>query len=59
MRGRDERLAEVASGEDRRALVEHAAEVVDASLADEFQGGSPLRSGHVVQHAKLVVLAEP
>src|SRR5213076_3247652 len=43
VRGRHERLAEVAAGEDWRLLVEDLAEVVDAALADEPERLEALR----------------
>jgi hypothetical protein len=53
--GRDEGLAEVASGEDGGALVEDAAEVVEPAAPDERQRLATLGVVDVVEHPKLVV----
>src|SRR4051794_6397551 len=56
--GRDERLAEVAPGEDGHALVQHVAEVVEPPLAHVREGGGAPRVGDVVEHPALIVGAE-
>jgi hypothetical protein len=56
--GRDERLAEVAAGEDRDRLVEDAAEVVHAPMPHRGEGLQALRLVDVVEHPDLVAGAE-
>ena len=58
VRGGDERLVERPAGEDRHALVEHAAEVVEPALANRRERLEALRRVDVVEHPDLVVGAE-
>ena len=58
VRGRDERLAEEAAGEHGDVLVEDAAEVEQATLADEGERLEALRLVHVVEHAELILGSE-
>jgi hypothetical protein len=58
MRGADERLAEVAAGEHRHALVEHAREVEHPPLAHELERLEALARRDVVEHPELVVGTE-
>jgi hypothetical protein len=55
---RDERLAEEAAREDRNVFIEHAAEVVQLSLAHRRQRRPPLGVGDVVEHPVLIVGTE-
>ena len=58
VRRRHERLVERAPGEDGHVLVEHAAEVVEAALADERERLERASRRDVVEHAELVAGAE-
>src|SRR5204863_10145865 len=58
MRRGDERLAEVASREHGRALVEHAAQVVQTPRAHEPQRLRAGGVGDVVEHPELVLSSD-
>jgi hypothetical protein len=58
MGGGDQRLAEVAPRECGHVLVEHAPKVVKPPLAHKPQRRGARRIGDVVEHPKLVVVAE-